>query len=352
MQHQVVHRPGGYERLQWEQAPDPVAGPGELLIGVEAVGVNYADCVVRMGLYASAKEYVGWPITPGFDIAGRVRAVGEGVRGWSVGEECFGVTRFNAYATHVSVPAWQVLRRPQGLSARECAALPTVLLTAWYALHHQAAASPGARVLVHSAAGGVGGALLQLCRAHGCHSLGVVGGAHKVELARELGAEAVVDKRSEDVWAAAARFAPAGFDAIFDANGGASLRRGYRALAPQGRLVTYGAHSMLPKGRGRPNWLKLAWDYVRAPRFLGLDLSQNNKAVLGFNLSFLFARDDLYARAMGELVPLLESGALRVPPIQTFPLERAADAQRALESGETVGKLVLEVDSVDGAAGA
>ena len=343
MKHQVIHRPGGYERLRWEEAPDPVAGPGELLIGVEAVGVNYADCVVRMGLYASAKEYVGWPITPGFDIAGRVLAVGEGVEGWSVGEECFGVTLFDAYATHVSLPAWQVLRRPRGLSAIECAALPTILLTAWYALHHEAAARPGARVLVHSAAGGVGGMLLQLARAHGCRALGVVGGAHKLETARALGAEEVVDKSAEDLWDAARRCAPEGCEAIFDANGGASLGAGYRALAPQGRLITYGAHTMLPRGRGRPNWLKLAWDFLRMPRFSALDMSQNNKALMGFNLSFLFARRDLYERAMGELIPLLEDGSLQPPPIQTFELERAADAQRALEGGATVGKLVLTV---------
>src|SRR5690606_30795686 len=122
---------------------------------VQAAGVNYADCVVRMGLYESAKKYVGWPITPGFEFAGRVDALGEGTPGLAPGDEVFGVTRFGGYASSVVVPRHQVFRRPAVCSPDEAAAFPSVHLTAWYALFELAHPRPGSTLLVHSAAGGV-----------------------------------------------------------------------------------------------------------------------------------------------------------------------------------------------------
>ena len=113
----VIHRAGGYERLSLEEGQCPEPGPGELRIDVAAIGVNYADCVIRMGLYASARELVGWPITPGFEVAGVVSAVGPGVT-WPIGQDVIAVTRFGGYASQVVVPASQVFLAPQGLSAR------------------------------------------------------------------------------------------------------------------------------------------------------------------------------------------------------------------------------------------
>ena len=104
MKHVVIHRAGGYDRLRVETAPDPLPGPGEIAIDVRACGVNYADCVVRMGLYASAKKYVGWPITPGFEVAGTVAALGGGVTSRAVGDRVFAVTRFGGYASRIVVP--------------------------------------------------------------------------------------------------------------------------------------------------------------------------------------------------------------------------------------------------------
>jgi NADPH:quinone reductase-like Zn-dependent oxidoreductase len=152
----VVRRAGGWERLEVETAPDPEPGPGEVVVRTDAAGVNYADVIVRMGLYESAKKYVGWPITPGFEFAGTVAAVGADVTDVTRGARAVGVTRFGGYATHVVVPADQVLPMPRGATPSEAAALPAVYLTAWYALFELAAAKPDMRVLVHSAAGGVG----------------------------------------------------------------------------------------------------------------------------------------------------------------------------------------------------
>jgi len=339
----VIPRAGGYDRLRLETRPDPVPGAGEVLIAVAAAGVNYADCVVRMGLYSSAREYVGWPITPGFEVAGTVAAAGAGVVDLAPGDLVYAVTRFGGYATHVVVPRHQAFAIPPSLSVQQAASFPVVFLTAWYALHELAHLHPGARVLVHSAAGGVGSALVQLAKRAGHQVVGVVGAAPKVAAARLAGADVVIDKSGEDLWAAARRHAPRGYDAVFDANGVATLRESYRHLGSPGKLVVYGFHSMLPREGGRPSWPKLAWDYVRTPRFDPLALTKENRSVLGFNLSYLFEQRELLARGLADLEAALAAGALRPLAVTCYPLARVAEAHQALESGRTTGKLVLEL---------
>lgn len=326
-----IERAGGYERLRIIDLPDPFARPGEALVNVRAIGVNFADCIVRMGLYASAKKYVGWPITPGFEVAGETED----------GRRVIAVTRFFGYATHVVVPAHQIFPVPRGWSFEEAAAFPSVHLTAHYALHELCRVREGSRVLVHSAAGGVGSALVRLAKLAGCRVVGVVGGAHKVEHARELGADVVIDKREGALWRAVERAEPEGYDAVFDANGVETLRASYDHLAPTGRLVIYGFHTMMSRGRGTPSWPKLALDWARTPRFDPLAMTNDNKSVMAFNLSYLFERADLLTESMTALLTLAEDGKLAAPKVTTFPLAEVAGAHRALESGETVGKLVL-----------
>lgn len=337
----VIPRAGGYDRLKLETLPDPTPAPDEVVVTTEAIGVNYADCVIRMGLYASAKEYVGWPITPGFEFAGTVSAVGASVTDLAPGARVFGVTRFGGYSTHVAVPRQQVFSLPARFDMAQAAGFPTVFLTAYYALFELAHPRPGSTLLVHSAAGGVGGALLQLGRIAGCRTVGVVGSSHKVEAARALGAEVVIDKSRENLWRAAEQAAPRGYDVVLDANGVSTLRESYRHLARPGKLVIYGFHSMLPREGGRPNWVKLAADFLRTPRFNPLQLTNDNASVLAFNLSYLFERKDVLAEAMGRLLTWVDEGRITPLAVTRFPLERVADAHRALESGSTVGKLVL-----------
>jgi NADPH:quinone reductase-like Zn-dependent oxidoreductase len=338
----VIRRAGSYDRLGIEQHPDPVPGPGQVLVETSFVGINFADCVIRMGLYASAKQYVGWPITPGFEFAGTVRAVGPGVDAGMIGRECMGVTRFGGYATHLTVPVGQVFDVPAGLGLAEAAAFPTVCLTAWYALRELVRLRPGMRVLVHSAAGGVGSVAVQVAKLHGCYVVGVVGASHKVEMVRELGADAVIDKNAEPMWHAARRLAPKGYHVVLDANGVETLRDSYRNLAPTGRLVIYGFHSMLPRaGSGRPQYLTLARDYVMTPRFDPFDMTNANKSVLAFNLSYLFEEQSLLAEAMAELAAWRAEGKLAAPRVTVYAFDDVALAHRTLESGRTTGKLVL-----------
>jgi NADPH:quinone reductase-like Zn-dependent oxidoreductase len=171
-------------------------------VDVAAIGVNYADCVIRMGLYASAKEFVGWPITPGFEVAGVVSACGAGVDGWPIGQAVFGVTRFGGYAAQVVVPQSRCSR---GRRAERGAGggAAAIFLTADYAAHELARAQPGSWVLVHSAAGGVGSALVQILKGDGLPGgRGGRRGAQGRGGARSLGADVVIDKSRADLWAA------------------------------------------------------------------------------------------------------------------------------------------------------
>ena len=341
MRRVVVHRAGGWDRLRVEETADPVPGEEEVLVRTEAVGVNFADVVVRMGLYESARKYVGWPITPGFEFAGVVISVGAGVKDVVPGSRVFGLTRFGGYATHVVVPRDQVFRPPRGFTSSEAAAFPVVFLTAYYALFELASVKAGMKLLVHSAAGGVGGALLQLARVAGCEAVGVVGAGAKVEVARSFGASAVVDKSAEDLWRAARRYGPDGYDAIFDANGASTLRESYEHLGTPGRLVVYGFHSMLKRGRGHPSWTKLAVDWARTPRFDPMDMTNRNRSVLAFNLSYLFERKAAFFEVIERLVGWADEGRIGVPALTELRFDDVAEAHRALESGTTTGKLVL-----------
>ena len=146
----VVRRAGGWDRLSVEERPSPPLGAGELRIAVRAAGVNFADVAVRMGLYSSAKKYVGWPITPGFEVAGRVREVGPGVEDVAIGDEVMAVTRFGGYASEVVVPRHQAWPLPAALDLFQAAGFPAVALTAYFALFELAHPRAGDTLLVHS----------------------------------------------------------------------------------------------------------------------------------------------------------------------------------------------------------
>lgn len=336
MRRVLIRSAGGFDKLEIVEEPDPVPKDGEELIEVEAVGVNYADCIVRMGLYSSAKEFVGWPITPGFEIAGTAA---------SDGRKVLAVTRFGAYASRVVVPKHQVFDVPAGMSTTDAAAFPVVAITAYYALHELCKLRPGMKILVHSAAGGVGTMLVRLGKIAKCEVTGVVGRSHKVEHVKALGADHVIDKSTQDLWSEAERISKGGFDVVLDANGVETLKQSFKHLAPTGRLVIYGFSTMMPRGgkSGRPNWPKLAVDFVRTPRFDPLTMTNENKSVMAFNLSYLFDKPELLAEGMQAILGWIASGQLAPPKVTTFPFEKVADAHRAIESGETTGKLVLVV---------
>ncbi len=333
-----VVKPGGYRRLALVEAENPLIGETDVRIAVRAAGLNYADCAVRLGLYSAVKDD---PVTPGFEVAGTVLETGSAVTGFQPGQRVFAVTRFGGYTSELVVTQDQVFRLPEGMSFEQGAAFPAVHLTAWHALVDLAHLQAGETVLVHSAAGGVGTAACGIASRLGAKVIGVVRGEHKLEVARRHGAGSVIDRAAEPLWERVERLAPSGCDVVLDANGVETLRDSYEHLALSGRLLVYGFATMLPRGRGWVNPIALAWHWLRTPRFDPLRLTTENRAVIGFNVVYQFERRERFRTAIETLLGWLAEGTLRPPMVQTFPLARAADAHRAIESGRTTGKLVL-----------
>ncbi len=338
----VIHSAGSYEKLKLEEHPDLIASGSDVVVEVKAAGVNYADCCVRWGVYESAKKFIGWPITPGFEFSGIIKKVGDSVTRFKVGDRVFGITFFNAYASEVKVHEKYLYSLPTSFSFSQAAGFPAVFMTAYHALFQLVHLPPQAHILVHSAGGGVGSAILQLAKAKGLKAVGVVGSSHKVDYVKSLGAIQVIDKSREDLWQQAKSYVPQGYDAVLDANGPSTMQESYDILRPTGKLIVYGSHSILPQtGSGRMNYLKAGLGLLKMPRFNPMKLITENKSVVGFNLSFLFDRDDLVGEGMQSLLSLIESKEIMAPKVTEFKFEDVAEAHRLIESGKSTGKIVL-----------
>lgn len=327
----VVEKGGGLEALRLVEDEAPKPREGETLVDVTACGVNYADVIVRMGRYEAAKgEY---PITPGFEFAGTT----------ADGRRVFGVTRFGGYASKIAAPSERLWPIPRGWSDAQAAGFPAVFLTAYHGLFNVGHAAAGEVALIHSAAGGVGMALTQLAKAAGLATVGVVGRSDKVAVAKKNGCDFVIDKSTEPLWTKVDEYARDGLDLVFDANGITTPRPGFERLKAGGRILLYGFAEIMPKAVHDPSIARLAWNWLRVPRFSGLEMTTTNRSVGGFNLAFLFHKLSIASAGMERMLGWAAEGKIQPLPVAEYALERAADAHAALESGRTTGKLVLTV---------
>jgi NADPH:quinone reductase-like Zn-dependent oxidoreductase len=261
-----------------------------------------------------------------------------------VGDAVMAATFFGGYASYITVDQDYVFAKPESFSFVEAAGTLATYLTAYYALFELAHPRVGDRILIHSAAGGVGMVLVQLSHALGLEVTGVVGSSHKVPVLARLNPAHIIDKSSTALWTRALDLVPHGYDVICDANGVSTLKDSYQHLRRPGKLVVYGFASMLPKSKGRPNWFKLAKGYCSTPRFNPLELTASSKSILAFNLSYLFDRTDVLHDAMAQFETLVANGSLAPPDCTTYPFSSVAQAHRAIETGNTTGKLVLTFD--------
>ena len=355
-----VMKPGGYDVLKLrENGVDPTSGPNLSILNLEEdqlvvvdvrhSGVNYADICIRWGLYSSANKFASYPLVPGFEFSGVVSEIrSTKAHKFRVGDEVFGVTMFGGYSNKVIVPHYQLFRRPKTLASDKAAGLCAVGLTALYAIRDLANVQRGSTILVHSAAGGVGSMLCQIGKYLGAKVVGVVGSAHKVPYLESLGCDAVVAKAKRperEWWKDVDRAAPQGFQAVFDANGVATLQQSYNRLAAAGRLVCYGFHSMLPTRGGVLSvwqWIKMAISWLRSPTFDPMKMTPQNRSVMAFNLSYMFDRRELLEESMSFLLRLHREGHLVVAKTTIYPLSQVVRAHRDIESGMTVGKLILD----------
>jgi NADPH:quinone reductase len=330
-----VDRYGGPERLVLRERPDPEPGPGEVLVRVAAIGLNFADLFVRAGVYPRTPKP---PFVPGMEVAGAVERVGEGVTELAPGDRVVAVPLFGGHAEKVVCPASRVFRLPEDANLSEAAAVAVAFLTAHHALT-EAHVRADERVVVTAAAGGVGTALLQLLAARGTRTLALVGSERKIALCRELGAPHVA------LYASAGAAIDGAFggktDVVIDAIGGATFRALWRRLAPGGRYVLYGFAAA--SGRRGVGKLRALRELSAMGLLVPYGVISSCRSLIGFNLSLLPDRTNDLRRAAGELIGLWRSGKLRPVVGPRFPFERLPEAHRALAGRATTGKVVIEI---------
>lgn len=322
MRHVTARVPGGPEVLEVAHRETPVPGVGEVLLQVSAAGVNNADLLQRAGHYPPPPGAPDWP---GLEVSGHVRAVGDDVVRWSVGDAVVALLDGGGYAEQVTVAQEQVLPAPEGVDLVDAAGLPEAACTVWSTLR-AAGLRPGEHLLVHGGSGGVGTTALQLGRALGAHVLTTAGGAERAARCLGLGAELAVDHRTEDFVARVREATDGrGADVVLDVVGAAYLARNLEVLAMGGRLAVIG----LQKGR-------------RAELDLGLLLSRR-ATVLGTTLRSRPAAEKarIVAEVLEHVWPMVADGRVRPVVHERAPLAEAARAHELLASGTVFGKVLL-----------
>jgi putative PIG3 family NAD(P)H quinone oxidoreductase len=321
----VIDEPGGPEVLTWREVPDPVAGPGEVVVRVAASAVNRADLLQRQGFYEpppGASRY------PGLECSGTVAALGPEVTGWQVGDPCLALLAGGGYAQQVAVPVGQLMPVPDGLDLVTAAALPEVACTVWSNVFMTAHLRPGETLLVHGGSSGIGTMAIQLATAYDARVAVTAGSPYKLQRCRELGADITVDYREQD-FVAAVRDATDGHgaDVILDNMGAKYLDRNTEVLAVNGRLVVIG---------------------LQGGRLAELDLGRlmdKRAAVVATTLRKRPAAEKaaVCAATVEHVWPLVAAGAVRPVVDRVLPVTDAAEAHQVLTDSGHVGKVVLAV---------
>ncbi|WP_326810636.1 medium chain dehydrogenase/reductase family protein [Streptomyces scopuliridis] len=324
------------EGLQIRRGAVPAAGPGQVVIRMEATGISFAEQQMRRGKYYDQPAF---PFVPGYDLVGTVVATGEGVEPGLAGTRVAALVKVGGWASHVLVDAADAVEVPAGIGAAEAETLVVNGITAWQMLHRKARIRAGQTIVVHGANGGVGSVLVQLAHAAGVKVIGTASARHHDAL-RDRGVTPI-DYRTEDVAARVRELAPAGVDAVFDHVGGRGIVDSWSLLAPGGTLVSYGSASTRDDG-GSKQWpvLKLlgrVWLWNALP---------NRRRAYFFNVwaGRALAKDRFRARLRADLTQVfaaLQRGDVTAQIAAQLPLTRVADALRLAESGTVAGKVVL-----------
>ncbi|MFZ0676088.1 quinone oxidoreductase family protein [Candidatus Binatus sp.] len=316
----VFDKTGGPEVMKIVEVPKPEVKPGTVLIKVRAAGINFADTLFRQGQYVMQPQL---PDTPGLEGAGEIEAVGAGVTNLRPGQRVAALGS-KMYAEYAIAPATQVIPIPDSISFEQAAAFPVQVLTAWHMLHTSHDTRPGQTVLVHSAAGGVGIVAVQIAKAAGARVIGTVSSDSKAAIAKEYGADDVINYATKDFAVEANRLTGGrGVDLILDAVGATTFDKGLTCLAPFGHLILYG------RSGGPPAALNL------------FRLFEKSTKVSGFVLYTVAAVPDVMRRGIEDSLKLITEGKVKLLIGKSFPLAQAAEAHKFIESRQSTGKLVL-----------
>ncbi len=308
-------------------------GPGEVQVAVAFAGVNFADLVMRIGFYKDAPPL---PFVPGYEISGRIAAIGSGVKGFKVGQRVAAATRFGGYASHVNVPADSLFKVPRSIGLDEAAAFPVQWLTAWAALHESARVRRGEKVLVHGGAGGVGLAAIAIAKEAGCEVYATAGGPEKQAHLAGLGVTAIdymAGPWLEEVGADS-------MDVVLDPVGGAHLKESLRCIRPGGRVIAYGASQTTSARRSLRRGIRT----LREMRMSAIPLMMHSKALMGLNLLRLWDAGQDLRPAAERLMTGMVAGTYGKPRIDAvFPIEEVAAAHQHLHDRKNIGKVLLSL---------
>lgn len=332
-----ITKAGGPEVLEVREAADPVPGPGQVRVRVKAAGLNFAEVMARQGLYPDAPPT---PFVAGYEAAGVVDAVGEGVEGLAVGTRVMAMSRFGAHADTLIANPQLVVPIPDAMTFEEAAAIPVNYITAYHMLFRVANLRPKSKVLIHMAAGGVGIAALQLCRTvPGVITFGTAS-AFKHEAVRAEGCDHPIDYRSTDYGEEIRRLTGGkGVDIILDALGGKDWKKGMGLLRPAGLLIAFGFANMA--SGEKKDYFNLVSQAVQIPLFTPLGLMNDNRGVAGVNIGHLWDELDLLHEELTAVLELYKEGKVKPHVSDVVPFDRVGDAHRIIQSRKNIGKVVL-----------
>jgi len=326
----VITKAGPPEVLQVQERPDPSPGPGQVRVEVGAAGINFADLMARLGLYPDAPDL---PAVVGYEVAGIVAELGEGVDRYTVGDRVMAGTRFGGYAEQVVANVTDTAPLPEKLSFEEGAAVPVNYLTAYLGLRRFGALEPGERVFLHAAAGGVGIAATQIAKHRGAEVWGSASpGKH--DAIRGFGVDHAVDY-TQSGWE---KGLPP-MDVVMDALGGKSFRRSYDMLRAGGRLIAFGAAGVVDGDKR--NLIAAGRTALTMPRFNLIKQMSASKAVIGLNMLTIWDELGSLEPFMGAIEDLLAEGVLQPVVAASFPFDRAGEAHQYIGERRNVGKVVL-----------
>jgi len=319
----------------------------EVQVSVKAIGLNFADVFSVWGLYSATPK---GEFVPGLEFAGEVIAIGDQVTSHAIGDKVYGVTRFGAYATALNIDGRYAFALPEGWSYAEGAAYPVQGLTAYYGLCFLGNLQPNHRVLVHSAAGGVGVWAGRICRHFGATAIGTVGREEKIAFAKTQGYSEVLVRgdlqtlKNRMAEASVAGFSGSenhqeGYNLVMEPTGGQVQKDSFSLLLPEGRMIVYGSAHFADTSE-KPNKLKLLWKFLKRPKLDPQAMIAENKGVLAFNLIWLYEQTE----KMTDYLAALNQLDLGKPHVgETFTFDQLPDAVAALQSGRTIGKVVVLV---------
>jgi alcohol dehydrogenase len=320
--------------IREEELNDPQVG--EVQIAVKAIGLNFADLFTVWGMYKAAPSM---DFIPGLEYSGVVSKVGPGTNYLREGDRVMGITRFGAYVDALNIDARYVVKIRDNWSFTDGASFLVQALTAYYGMVDLGRLQKGETVLIHSAAGGVGLQANRIAKRFGAYTIGSIGSSHKIDTLKSEGFDQWIVRSKDFGKDLKDTLGDRRLDIIMECIGGHVLMDGIKQLGVQGRMIVYGSASFTTPG-DRPNKLKMLIRYLRRPKIDPLLLPNSNKSVIGFNLIWLYAQIEKFE----EILQALEEMALPAPVIgETYSFDKLPDAIRKLQSGMTIGKVVVEV---------